>query len=309
MTRTDTPPHYTTQYTIAQVAAQGFVHLFLLLLVGSSLAAQDLIPYRKGAKWGFADKNRVVRIAPNYDNAGRFANGFARVQVAGKWGLLNAAGKEVLPTQYEWVEDVVPVKGERKIVLAKLDGKWGMFDPHTGSTVIQQQYEEIRLLPDGNLALKQRGKWGFADNNGKELLAAIYDRITMPARGVIRVELAGKWGVVDSLYREVLAPKYEQLGSTFNGFTPVQIGDKFGMLNAEWKEIVPPKYDAIGTMTTDGLAAVELKAKWGFVNTTGKEVIEPKYDKISDFNGGFARVQSGGKWGFVSTTGVEFWEE
>jgi hypothetical protein len=292
------------------MVAQVFAQVFVLLVVWSSLCAQDLIPYRKGAKWGFADKNRVVQIAPTYDNAGRFVNGFARVQVAGKWGLVNAAGKELLPTNYEWVEDATLIKGgQQKAVLAKLGGKWGMFDAQTGTALIQQQYEEIRLLPDGNLALKQQGKWGFTDNTGKELLAAKYDQITMPTRGVIRVQLGGKWGAVDSLWREVLAPKYEQLGSTFNGFTPVQIGDKFGMLNAAWKEIVPPKYDAIGTMTLDGLAAVELKTKWGFVDTTGKEVIEAKYDKISDFTGGFARVQSGGKWGFVSTTGVEFWEE
>ncbi|MGC9000874.1 WG repeat-containing protein, partial [Caldisericum sp.] len=44
-----------------------------------------LIPYRKGDKWGFCDRNKKLVIPAVYDGADPFSQGLARVEVNGKW--------------------------------------------------------------------------------------------------------------------------------------------------------------------------------------------------------------------------------
>ena len=48
---------------------------------------QELIPYRKGDKWGFCTPDKKIVISPKYDGAWEFTEGFAWVELNGKWGL------------------------------------------------------------------------------------------------------------------------------------------------------------------------------------------------------------------------------
>ncbi len=86
------------------------INLLYAVLCLPHIAAQslhttsDIIPFRKGDKWGFCDKSKNLKIPAKYDNASRFIGGVARVQIGGKWGMVNATGQEVLTTKYDWVE-------------------------------------------------------------------------------------------------------------------------------------------------------------------------------------------------------------
>lgn len=65
------------------------------------IMAESLHPFRNGALWGFKTAQEVVVIAPQYDSAGSFSEGLARVKVDGKWGFVNEVGDMVIAPQFE----------------------------------------------------------------------------------------------------------------------------------------------------------------------------------------------------------------
>ena len=67
----------------------------------------ELIPYKKGAKWGFADRNRNLVISARYDFAFRFSDGLAAVELDRKWGCVDRTGKVVIPIKYD---EIIQIK-------------------------------------------------------------------------------------------------------------------------------------------------------------------------------------------------------
>ena len=49
----------------------------------SDLQLPDLIPYRKGDKWGFCDKDKNIIILLKYDDVYKFKDGLAKVKLNG----------------------------------------------------------------------------------------------------------------------------------------------------------------------------------------------------------------------------------
>ena len=60
-----------------------------------------LIPYRKGDKWGFCDRNKKIVIPIQYDKAGLFNEGLAPVKVNDKCGFIDTKGNMVIPAVYD----------------------------------------------------------------------------------------------------------------------------------------------------------------------------------------------------------------
>ena len=99
----------------------------------------------------------------------------------------------------------------------------------------RKNYEESQILTSDNLAAaKRNGKWGFVNQNGKEICPFKYDG-TFPF---------------------------------INGTAAVKIGNLWGVLNTAGKEIVPVYYDQVFTFS-EGLIKVKKNGKFGFVNTKG----------------------------------------
>lgn len=64
----------------------------------------SLIPYRKGNKWGFCDKNKNVIIDCIYDKVRPFYEGLAAVSQGNySWGFIDIQGKEVVGCFYDKV--------------------------------------------------------------------------------------------------------------------------------------------------------------------------------------------------------------
>jgi len=63
-----------------------FLISIMELLWATCLHAQELIPYRKGDKWGFCTPDKKIVITPKYDDARRFIEGLAQAKLNGKRG-------------------------------------------------------------------------------------------------------------------------------------------------------------------------------------------------------------------------------
>ena len=69
-------------------------------------ALPDLIPYRKGDKWGYCDKNKKIVLPCKYDDAKIFSEGLAAVKKDKMWGYINKKGKEIISYIYYKSADI-----------------------------------------------------------------------------------------------------------------------------------------------------------------------------------------------------------
>ncbi len=68
-------------------------------------ADRDLVAFDRNDRWGFIDTTGKVVIPFDFQRAGQFSGGVARVLQDGHWGYVNKAGQLVIPPQFEWVGD------------------------------------------------------------------------------------------------------------------------------------------------------------------------------------------------------------
>ncbi len=63
--------------------------------------AEMLFPFREGVRWGFKNAQGHVVIKPQYDSAGSFSEGLARVKINSKWGFVNGDGLMAIAPQFD----------------------------------------------------------------------------------------------------------------------------------------------------------------------------------------------------------------
>ena len=97
-----------------------------------------------------------------------------------------------------------------------------------------------------------------------------YSSVGEFSEGLAEVKLNGKYGFVDQQGKEVVPLKYDNARSFSEGLARVRLNYKWGFIDTTGKEVVPLKYTYIGPFS-EGLAEVGLYFKDGFVDKTGHE--------------------------------------
>ncbi len=209
-------------------------HTLLLLFLLACCAAQArhaLVPYVDGAKWGYADSNGKVVIAPKWEAAGFFENGRATVYSNGDRCIIDTRGKYIIPPWRHWNGELYPAfKGAHYNARGK-DGKYGIIDGN-GKEVIPCIYEKT----DGN---KHPAQWtGFFNWD---------DRFHTYAAKAMK---NGKIGIIDTLNRTLIAFMYDGFAYNFEPDMPpwyymVRVKNKYGLINTQNKMVIPPIYENI----------------------------------------------------------------
>ena len=258
-----------------------------------------LIPYRKGDKWGFCDKDKNIVIPVKYDGAWTYSEGLAGVILDNKQGLIDKTGKEVVPIKYDEVWDF-----SEGLAIVGLNEKYGVIDKK-GKEVIPLKYDYVENFSEGLTRVKLNGKVSFIDKNGKEITPIKYDGTSYFSEGLAKVESNGKYGFIDKTGKEVIPLKYDSADNFSEGLAMIRLNGKYGFINKTGKEVIPLKYDFVDNFSED-LAVIVLNDKWGFIDKNGKEVIPPKYDfAYPFFSEGLTLVGLNGKRSFIDKTGKE----
>ena len=164
----------------------------LLREIDAVLPLNDgLVGVRKDGKWGIVNASSAAELAPGEGTAGAYADGGAvnapgaagismefddmeslsptltRIQKDGKWGALNAAGKQIVPCAYEMVSSLRPMDDA---CLVTLGNKIGLIDGQ-GNEVIPCQWDFITFLYDGYLMAGLARKIALIERSGKQLTA------------------------------------------------------------------------------------------------------------------------------------------
>ena len=259
-----------------------------------------------GDQHGFIDKTgKVVVPFGKYENLTLgFSEGMASVDINGKWGFIDTAGKEVIPGRYDWAEDF-----REGLAVVVRDDKWGYID-QTGKEVIPCQFSGQALWFSEGLAAVgvgeawEEGTYGYIDRTGKVVVPCEYDSSWDFCEGMVRVMRGEKVGFADATGKEVVSCKYDDANDFSEGLATVMLNGKCGYIDKTGKEVIPCRYDAADDFS-EGLAAVMLNGKCGYIDKTGKEVIPLQYDGVGGFSQGLAGVMLNGKCGYIDKTGKE----
>ena len=210
----------------------------------------DLIPYRKGKKWGFCDRNKKIMIECVYDLVWPFEEGLARVIKDEKWGCIDTTGKHVVPCQFEKIESFS--EGFAKVMQ---DRKWGYIDK-IGSLITLCKFSNARSFSEGLAGVMQEGKWGFIDKTGKEIIAFKYNDASPFSDGLAAVSLNGKSCFIDKTGKEIIPFKYDYATPFSGGLAMVQLEGKYGFIDKTGKVIISLKYDN-AALFSEGIALVK----------------------------------------------------
>lgn len=245
----------------------------------------------KDYKFGFVDNEERFVINPQYDDAGDFSEGLARVGI-GDWNM----------------------------------AKWGYID-NRGHYVIQPQYDEAGDFSEGLAKVAiingytSSGddvyNYGFIDKNGNFVISPKYNYAEDFSNGLAKVFIGevdymgwktGKWGVINKEGTVVANIKYDDLGDFSDGLAYAKIGGRYGFIDEKGEMVIPPQfeepYNSVGFFDfSEGLARVFVKGKYGFIDKKGSFVAEPKFEYATDFCNGVAYVKVNGKLGCIDKTG------
>jgi hypothetical protein len=122
-------------------------------------------------KWGYLHKNSREFLWRNrFEDAQQFAQGFAPVKIAGKWGFIDRAGRTVIQPAYD---AAFPFRGDYAVV--RQADKRGFLRLNTDgapSVFVAPRYEDAFRFTEGLAPVKIDGRWGYISDGrpGSELV-------------------------------------------------------------------------------------------------------------------------------------------
>ncbi len=129
-----------------------------------NILENNLYQVSKAGKYGVVDTGGKNIVPVKYDKVGPFAGGLFVVTLNHKYGAVNTKGVEIIPCKYDHLHDF-----EYDLLRAQQDGKWGAFDKQ-GALVIPIQYEELGKQIGDVIPAKLNNKWEGINKAGTVLV-------------------------------------------------------------------------------------------------------------------------------------------
>lgn len=291
--------------------------------------------------WILNRKGNKVLVDTTFTEVHYFNEGFAVVELADSFGVVNAQGELVIPCRY----DSMGAGFSEQRLAVQQDGKWGLFDT-IGQQVLAFQYAYLGSYHQKRIPFQDStGKWGFLDREGQPVIAARFSYVASFNEGLAFCMRGDTIGYIDTLGQIVVPFQHFKYGGRFQegrayvgndkrygiidvkgnfmiwtsryvtihnyseSFAPVRFADnrKMGYLDWRGKPVILGRFDmAYGFK--DNLGRVRLNEQWGFVNRRGAAVIPLQYDYASDFQHGISRVRKDNVTFYIDVEGREYWK-
>jgi hypothetical protein len=164
----------------------------------------------------------------------------------------------------------------------------------------QSHYSLNHIYPNGLYQVSLNNKYGFIDNDCKEIIPPIYDEVGEFYDGFLCVEKNWKKGVIDIDNKVIIPFVYDEITHFGGVLFYVKKDGYWGVVDTLNQVIVPLKYEEVSFFDTCGLLLVVRNVKYGFVDIRGTEIIPCKYDEVFDMEvfdmTGMAWVRLDKKW-------------
>lgn len=178
-----------------------------------------------------------------------------------------------------------------RIVTVKQGDKWGLVN-YAGRVLLPPQFHAIGSFSDGMTWVKQDDKVGYIDSLGVVRVSPQYDGAYAFHNGqalVIDLNDSDRYGIIIDREGNVLR-QYRKVDHFKNGYAKVHKGSKVGYIrHPDFQEVIPPVYDQVGdfrfgyvSVETFGYVSVET-GRWvmdrqeGVLDSLGHVVVPVEY--------------------------------
>lgn len=258
------------------------------------------IPFRLDSINGYLDYGGgIQQWGIPFTSCGDFVDGYAVVETAEGWGMIDTLGTVVIPFEYDWVDAY-----ESAPVRVRKDSLFGLFRVG-GSPLTDIIYQGIGRQENGKRLVAKDGKYGYLDNSGE--LSIDFNWSYQPdalrygefRQGYAIAKESTGWGLIDILGDYVHEPGYDAI-ENFNGSTMAyKKGQKWGFMDVQGQRF-PASYDEVSGFT-QGLAVVRNDTLYGMVNLANQMEIPFQYEMLEVIKDTeFIKFGSGGKLGLMN---------
>lgn len=262
-----------------------------------------------------------------------------KVQVNGKYGIVDEQGKEVLPCSWAHLTLTDKLSKDRKLrIFAQREilGKWGEIDlagneihPFLWDWFIKvgdYEYlkgpgrEERRRMAE-RYPICRDGKWGYEDGFCKEVIPCKYEDAAQFINGFGYVKEEGVWYRVDESgsaapLEEKNIAKKSICGDRWAVFQVKEslFHNGYGLLDMEGRILTPPRWFRLESSSRKGVFLASDGVKQIYLDQNGNPAGLSDWDYVQDFREGFAPVRNkDGKWGYANAELAQafpcVWEE
>ncbi len=166
-----------------------------------------LIPVKSGEKWGYINKKGEYLINPQFQDAGFFRNGLARVVSSdGKTGYINEDGKYIIPAKFKSGTHFF-----EGLAFVVSDGSFPVCIDKSGETIFSLKQAKYAVSFSEGLAVivNKEGKFGFVDETGKMIINPQFDTANSFSEGLAVVKQNDKFGFIDKTGKIVINTQFE----------------------------------------------------------------------------------------------------
>lgn len=168
---------------------------------------EGLAKFKCNGKEGFVDENLKVVIEAKYDKVGAFYSGVAAVQENSKWYYINKKGEKLFDYIYTVGYMGAPSFYSSSIAIVDPQTKlWGIMNK-AGKLVIPASYEQTKFVSEKGFYGAQKGElWGIVDQNNKTVIPFVYEYIeeTYFDSGLMKVKKNGNYFFIDTKGKEYI---------------------------------------------------------------------------------------------------------
>lgn len=172
----------------------------------------------------------------------------------------------------------------------------------------QTKDKDYEVNPNGLFPIKEYGKWGFINSEGKTVIECNYDDALPFSEGLAPVLLDTLWGFIDTLGILVIKPDYKSIHGFSDGLalSTIYKDSKYyhRFINKNGKTVLQTEYKRQDNFNS-GLALVKKDDEICFIDKDGEIVINTGYPYGSGFSGGIAHLWSGSHTKYIDTNGQE----
>lgn len=150
---------------------------------------------------------------------------------------------------------------------------------------------------DYTIKVNNKGKVGFVDAKGNEVVKCKYESAFPFSEGVAVVVKSGKYGVINDKGKEIVPTSYDIISPWAGNLFLVKKGKKCGLVNKQGKVVLPANYTMVskpnkygkaliakgGKQTTSGRSSYLQNAKFGIIEESGKVLIPASYKGLYEF--------------------------
>ena len=234
----------------------------------------------------FTDYDNIEPIE-NYDsnNVITYEQNAIKVQKAGKYGMINIDGKEILPCEYD---DLYSLKNTDNSIIVVKDGKVGLVDS-TGKQIIEPQYKEIRSLGTdyklGYIVITDDNQYGIVDCNNQKVLDTKYQDIkSLTENGIYAVKENNAWELVkkngEVQLTDGLQNVQDILGIKNGNVIIKNANNKVGVISTTGETMLNTVYDDVKIAFQDTYI-VKQNGKYGIAKKGDEIVLNPTYTAMN----------------------------